>query len=70
MTVQKLIDKLQKIEDKNAKIEVAVRTSNKAHPVAYCEVHENDYENLSYGRIEIYLPSDNEKFMYVGERKF
>lgn len=73
MTVQRLINKLQNVEDKSKNVEVAVRTYTQRYPVAYCEIYENNYPHLqevsSDVRIEIHLPSDNKTYMLTSIRK-
>lgn len=39
MTVQELIDQLQKIEDKSKHVEVAVHTNTQRYPVAYVNIN-------------------------------
>lgn len=43
LTVQQLIDLLNKVEDKNKTVEIAVHQFNKAYPVAYTVPSNRDY---------------------------
>jgi len=55
-TVQELIDELQKIKDKNAPIEIAIRQYNKRHPVAYTGIFESIGSNGNRYRLYTSLP--------------
>lgn len=73
MTVEKLIEMLQKIEDKQAHVEVAISQYNKRYPVAYCDIHNPTYNRLQNNgkshRIEISLPHNDKSFMYTVTKK-
>lgn len=55
-TVQELIDELQKIEDKTAPIEIAIRQYNKAYPVTYTEIFKSINYNGNKYRLYTSLP--------------
>jgi hypothetical protein len=67
MTVQELIDLLQKVENKNVPVIVSNYTENKVYPVAYTEAVPAFFQDSSDKtfRIETHLPEG----MYTVERK-
>lgn len=67
MTVQQLIDLLNKIEDKSKQVKISVHQYNKVYPVAYTNPSGHDYleQNDATIRINTWLP-DN---MHTVERK-
>lgn len=76
VTVKQLIESLRKY-DENAPIQIAITQYNKTYPVAYLTPDESAmvdglYATMKNGecvRITVSLPSDNESFMFTGNRK-
>lgn len=79
VTVKQMIESLQRWP-MDAKVEVAIEQYNQVYPVAYVPPIQSNgpgckpgnYATMPDGntvRITVMLPSDDEKFMYVGNRK-
>lgn len=76
MKVQKLIDLLNKVENKESNVVISIRQYNKVHPVAYIPVITPEYDKLIVRddlkdpevRIQVTLPHDADSFMYTGTK--
>lgn len=67
MTVQELIDLLNKIEDKNKTVLISIHTQTQRYPVAYTDIQKTNYLQQAGNEVRLYtcLP-DN---MHTVERK-
>jgi len=70
MTVKELIALLEKIENKDKEVQIAIRQYNKAYPVAYCAPNDRDYLNQTEcaARITVSLPDNMRTMTYKNHR--
>ena len=78
VTVGEIIKALSEFPQ-DAPFEISISQYNKVHPVAYGQPETNPFilDRKTYGnmrdgvnvRLNVYLPSNNEEFMYTGIRK-
>lgn len=54
MNVHQLIQALERIENKDKEIEVAIRQVNKAHVVEFAPIHNDEWLNQACGKVRIY----------------
>jgi hypothetical protein len=53
VTVERLIEMLQKVEDKTQPMEIAIRQYNKSHPVAYTKIHNDNWLQQVHGKVRL-----------------
>lgn len=73
MKVKELIEYLQKVENQESEIRVAIRQYNKVYPAAYVLINRPDYETFTRNNheitINVSLPYDSREFMYTATKK-